>query len=159
MTGLCSYRSPVTGKLYAIVTTDDGELDQIELHPVTAASPAGSIRRVPIGRGAGACVADDATQAVFVAVETTGLWRLGAEPESDATPMQLDALAPFGTIDEEVKGLALYRADAATGLLLAVDVGQGSLRVYDLDGTPRGAVTLAAAARSRRWARPRDSRS
>jgi 3-phytase len=144
VTGLCSYRSPVTGKLYALVTTDDGDLEQLELNYRDGELKGRNIRRVPLGRGAGACAADDASQAVVVAVETTGLWRLNAEPESDATPVQLDALAPLGTFEEEVKGVALYRADAETLYALAFDVGQKNLRVYDLDGKRLGAMTLAA---------------
>jgi 3-phytase len=144
VTGLCSYRSPVTGKVYAIVTTDDGDLEQLELHARGGALEGRSIRRVPLGRGAGACDADDASQTVIIAVETTGLWRLAAEPESDATPVQLEALAPFGALAEEVKGAALYRADADTVYLLAADIGQGALRAYDLDGKRLGTITLAA---------------
>jgi myo-inositol-hexaphosphate 3-phosphohydrolase len=99
----------VTGKVYAIVTTDDGDLEQLELNARGGAVEGRSIRRVPLGRGAGACAADDASQTVIVAVETSGLWRLAAEPESDATPVQLDALAPFGALSKEVKGVALSR--------------------------------------------------
>jgi len=144
ITGLCSYRSPVTGKLYALVSTDEGDLLQLELYARGGALSARPIRRVPLGRGAGPCVVDDAAQAVFVTVETTGLWRLHAEPESDATPEQLDALAPLGTLDEEITGIALYRVDDAMGYVLAVDVGHRVLRVYDLDGKARGTIALGA---------------
>ena len=144
VTGLCSYRSPVTGKTYALVSTDDGDLDQLELHAQDGGITAALIRRVPLGRGAGPCAVDDATQTVVVSVETTGLWRIAAEPESDATPAQLDALAPLGTIKEEVKGVAIYRADTASAYALATDVGQGALRIYDLEGKSLGAITLAA---------------
>jgi len=143
-TGFCSYRSPVTGKIYALVATDDGDLEQLELHDRDGGIAAISIRRVPLGRGAGPCAVDDATETVVVSVETTGLWRLSVEPESDATPVQIDALAPFGTIEEEVKGVAIYRADAATAYVFAADIGQGVLRIYDLEGKPRGAIALAS---------------
>lgn len=144
-TGLCSYLSPVTGKLYALVATDDGDLLQLTLHARDGRLTGTSIRRVPLGRGVGPCVADDATQALWVSVEATGLWRIGAEPESDATPVQIDALSPLGAIDEEVKGVALYRADEATVYVLAADVGRGAIRVYDLDGQPRGVFALREA--------------
>ncbi|HEX5651345.1 MAG TPA: phytase [Steroidobacteraceae bacterium] len=145
MTGLCSYRSPITGRLYLLTATDDGDVVQWEVATRGESVVTRAIRRLPFGRGAGACVADDASQALYVAVETTGLWRVGAEPESDAAPRQLDALAPFGALDEEVKGLALYRADAGTAYLLAADVGAERLRVYDLDGARLGRVVLEAA--------------
>jgi 3-phytase len=145
-TGLCSYRSDVTGKLYAVVATDEGDLQQWELHARDDGAIAGTlIRRVPVGRGAGHCAVDDQTQQIYVGVETTGLWRIAAEPESDATPVQLDALEPLGTLREEVKGTALYRVDDDVAYLLALDVGRAALAVYDLDGKRLGSFTLAAA--------------
>ena len=119
------------------------DLDQLELHARDLGITATLIRRVPLVRS-GALRVDDATQTVVVSVETTGLWRIAAEPESDATPAQLDALAPLGTIEEEVKGVAIYRADAASAYALATDAGQGALRIYDLKGKSLGGITLAA---------------
>jgi 3-phytase len=145
MTGLCSYQSPVTGRLYLLTATDDGDVVQWELATRGNAFKARAVRRLPFGRGAGACVADDASQSLYVAVETTGLWRVGAEPESDASPRQLDALAPFGAIDEEVKGLAFYRADPDAAYLMVSDAGAERLRVYDLDGARLGRIAPGAA--------------
>jgi 3-phytase len=144
MTGLCSYRSPVTDRLYLLTATDDGDVVQWDVATNGTTIAARAVRRLPFGRGAGGCVADDATQALYVAIETSGLWRVGAEPESDAAPHQLDALAPLGALGEEIKGLALYRADAETAYLLATDVGAERLRVYDLDGRRLGRVALGA---------------
>jgi 3-phytase len=144
-TGLCSYRSGITGKLYAVVATDEGDLQQWELHARDDGAISGTlIRRVPVGRGAGHCAVDDPTQQIYVAVETTGLWRIAAEPESDATPVQLDALEPLGTLREEVKGTALYRVGDDVAYLLALDVGRAALAVYDLDGKRLGSMALAA---------------
>lgn len=145
MTGLCSYRSPITDRVYLLTATDDGDVVQWEVATEGASIAARPVRRLPFGRGAGSCVADDAGQALYVAVETTGVWRVGAEPESDAAPHQLDALAPFGALDEEVKGLALYRADAETAYLMAIDVGAERLRLYDLEGRRLGRLALVAA--------------
>ena len=145
MTGLCSYRSPITDRLYLLTATDDGDVVQWEVTMQATTIAARVVRRLPFGRGAGGCVADDAGQALYVVVETTGLWRVGAEPESDAAPHQLEALAPHGALDEEVKGLALYRADAETAYLLVADVGAERLRVYDLDGQRLGRFALGAA--------------
>ena len=144
MTGLCSYRSPITGKAYLFTATDDGDVVQWELTAGDTEAGAIAIRRLPFGRGAGACVAHDASQALYVVVETTGLWRVAAEPESDASPVQLDAMAPLGALEEEIKGLALYEADDAAYLLTA-DVGAGKLRVYDTSGARLGRFALGSA--------------
>jgi 3-phytase len=144
ITGLCSYRSPLSGKLYAFASTDDGEVLQWELNGNGGSLVASLIRRLPFGRGAGACVADDSTSTLYVAVETTGLWQVAAEPESDASPVQIDALAPVGTIGEEIKGLARYEVDAETSYLLAFDAGAAALRVFAPDGRSLGSMTLSA---------------
>lgn len=144
ITGLCSYRSPLTGKLYAFASTDDGDVLQWEVNGSSGSLVGNLIRRLPFGRGAGACVADDSTSTLYVAVETTGLWQVAAEPESDASPVQIDALAPIGTIGEEIKGLAQYRIDAATSYLLAFDAGAAALRVYTSDGVSLGSMTVSA---------------
>ena len=142
ITGLCTYRSPLSGKVYLQATTDDGDLHQWRLNGASGRLVANPIRRVPVGRGAGACAADDAGQSLYVAVETLGLLRIAAEPESDSAPTQLEAITPLGAIDDELKGLALYPADDATYLLVH-DAGAGTVRVYDSGGKRLGAFRPA----------------
>ena len=53
MTGLCSYRSPITDRLYLLTATDDGDVVQWEVATKGTAISVRAVRRVPFGRGAG----------------------------------------------------------------------------------------------------------
>ena len=52
---------------------------------------------------------------------------------------------PLGHIEEEVKGIAVYRADGETAYLIAADVGRERFNVYAAaDGQYLGSFTIGA---------------
>jgi len=130
--GLCSYRSAVTGDQYAFAATN-GQLEQWKLYVVEGEVRGTLVRTIPIGIGAGYCAADSQSGSVYVAEETVGIWKLAAEPETEAERSAVDLVSPFGTLKEEVKGIAVYRVDASTAYLIATDAGDESYAVYNLD--------------------------
>jgi 3-phytase len=121
VTGLCAYRSPRTGRHYAFATTDDGNIQQWELFEKAGKVSAGIVRALPFGAGIGYC---------YVTEETVGIWRLSAEPESDAERELIDAIGDRGHLKEEVKGIAFFPVDTKGGYLLAADVAAGRINVY-----------------------------
>ncbi len=125
ITGLCTYRSNLTGKLYAFVATDQGQLEQWELFMRDGKAAGQFVRRIPAGKGIAHCVADDASAAVYFSEESVGIWRVAAEPESDAARTVVDLIEPRGTLHEEVKGLALYRSEGQGSYLVAADAVPG----------------------------------
>ena len=131
VTGLCSYRSPVTGDHYAFAAAN-GLLEQWKLYVAGGEVRGTLVRSVPIGDGVGYCVADPETESVYVTEESVGIWKLAAEPEFEANRTPMDLVAPFGALKEEVKGVAIYRVDSSTAYLLATDVADESYTVYDL---------------------------
>lgn len=144
LTGLCLYRSPATGKSYAFVATDPGQLQQWELTARGGVVHGRLVRSIAVGAGAGHCVADDARQVLYVADESVGIWQIAAEPEADLASRALLLLTPpRGTLGEEVKGLALRHGATAT-YLLAADEEAASVHVYRLpEGRPVGQFSLA----------------
>src|SRR5690606_37818733 len=97
---------------------------------------------VPVGKGAGYCDVDPRDGTLYVAEETVGVWRLGAEPESDTAREPLELLAPWGSLEDEVKGVAVYRA-GETGYVVAADAGGSRLVVLDSrDGSVVGRATI-----------------
>jgi 3-phytase len=144
LTGLCLYRSPLTGKTYAFAATDPGQLQQWEISPRGATVSGRLVRSIAVGAGAGYCVADDAEQMVYVADESIGIWRMGAEPEADLAARELlDLTAPRGKLGEQVKGLAFRHGETASWLL-AADEDAAAVHVYKMpEGTPVGQFTLA----------------
>ncbi|HEU4747216.1 MAG TPA: phytase [Gemmatimonadaceae bacterium] len=142
ITGLCTYVSGLTGKLYVFVATDLGLLEQWELYESGRKVRGQLIRRIPAGKGVTHCAADDATGAIYFSEEQVGVWRVAAEPESDSTRAAIDLIAPHGGLQEEVKGLAVHRNAAGAAYLVAVNVGEGTFNVYALEGERVGAFKV-----------------
>ena len=136
VTGLCAYRSPLTGEHFVFASAE-GQIEQWKVYQDGDDVRGRLVRTVPVGVGAGYCAVDDQGQAVYVAEETVGVWRIAAEPETEAVRSPVDLIAPFGSIEEEVKGLAVYRADEQHAYLLAADVKAGRFLVYSLPAGER----------------------
>jgi 3-phytase len=147
VTGLCGYHSRATGKHYVFASTDGGEAQQWEIYAKSGKVNGLLVRTIPVGVGAGYCVADEVTGDLYIAEEKAGIWRFAAEPETDAERSIVDLVAPRGHIEEEVSGLALYRVDDEKGYLIAADVEPARFNVYSLEDTAfLGAFELAASA-------------
>lgn len=129
VTGLCTYRSPITGALHVFVVTGEGLIQQWALYGHQGHVAGTLVRMLPIGAGAAYCAVDAEDRAVYVGEESVGIWKLHAEPESDAERTLVDIVGARGHLTEEVKGLATYRA-GDTAYLLAADVAAGRINVY-----------------------------
>jgi len=136
VTGLCTYRSPVTGDHYVFATAA-GQVEQWKVFQGGADIRGQLVRTVPVGIGAGYCAVDDRGRALYVAEETVGVWRIDAEPETEATRSVVELVAPYGTIEKEVKGLATYRADDRNAYLIISDVKPGRFIVHALPAGER----------------------
>ncbi len=146
VTGLCTYRSALTGDQYAFAATN-GLIEQWKLYVVDAEMRATLVRTIPIGIGAAYCATDSASGSLYVTEETVGIWKIAAEPETEAERFAVDLVAPFGTLKEEVKGIAIYRVDASTAYLIATDAGDASYSIYHLaDNKLLGRFKATAAA-------------
>jgi 3-phytase len=142
VTGLCSYASALTGKLYVFVATDQGQLEQWELFVEKGQANGRFIRRIAAGKGVSHCVADDTAGTVYFSEESVGLWQIAAEPETDAERKPVDLVEPRGSLHEEVKGVGLYRGVGHTPYLVAADAGDGSFNVYSLAGERLGSFRV-----------------
>ena len=131
VTGLCTYRSPVTGDHYAFAAVN-GLLEQWKMYVAGGEVHGTLVRSIPIGDGAGYCAVDSETGSIYVTEESVGIWKLAAEPEFESNRTPVDLVAPFGALKEEVKGVSIYRVDSSTAYLLATDVADESYTVYDL---------------------------
>ncbi len=144
LTGLCSFRSPITGRVYALGMTDTGHMLQWELYAAAGALQGRLVRDVPLGKGIEYCVVDDASATMYYGDEALGVVSLPVEPETDAMRTVIEMTSPRGGIAEEVKGLALAKgADGAT-LLIVSDVSAERLSVYDTDGKLQGRIQIGA---------------
>ncbi|MGH8179047.1 MAG: phytase [Steroidobacter sp.] len=145
ITGLCTYESALTNKLYAYVATNQGQLEQWELFERDRKIDGRLVRRIAAGKGVAHCTVDDENGYVYFSEESVGVWRIAAEPEADAAREFVDLIEPRGALHEEVKGLALYRMDADTAFLIARDAGAGAFNVYSLHGGERASFKVGGA--------------
>lgn len=143
LTGLCHYRSPLSGSNYVFATTDGGLTLQFELFARSGMIDGHLLRTIPTGKDSGFCAVDAREGMLYVAEEGMGIWRMGAEPESDTVREPVDLRAPWGNLSDDVKGIGIYEAGPDASYLIAADAGESRLAVYKLpDLTAAGTVRV-----------------
>jgi len=142
--GLCMYQSPLSLKYY-VFAVGAGMVQQWELYAQDQKVAGRLIRSVPVGFGAGHCVAHDRGSALYFSQESVGVLKISAEPESDAEVEAIDYAQPFGHFTGDVKGLAIVEFDDAGGYLLVSDADVSQLQVYDLESAEHKGTTAIEA--------------
>lgn len=132
LTGLCHYRSAFSGSDYLYAVTDRGVILQYQLYTDDNGVAGRLLRSIPSGKGSGYCAVDARDATLYISEEETGIWALGAEPESDTTRQPLDLREPFGSLGDDIKGLAIYPVDADLSYLVVADAGASRIAVYGL---------------------------
>ena len=130
--GTCLYRSAVSGMLYAFVTSERGEVEQWALTQSDERYDGELVRSFGFDSQTEACVADDAAAIVYFGEESTGIWRVPAEPGDDAASTLVDGTGPDGHLTADVEGLAIA-GDVDDGVLIASSQGDDRYVVYRLD--------------------------
>jgi 3-phytase len=144
LTGLCSFTSAISGRMYALGMTDSGEMLQWELYAEGGRLEGRLIRSVPLGKGVEYCAVDEASATMYYGDEALGVMSLPVEPETDAARGIVDLAAPRGGIAEEVKGVALAQGADGKAVLLVSDVSAERLSAYDPDGKLLGRIQVGA---------------
>jgi 3-phytase len=88
ISGLCMYKSPVSGKFYVFVSDSSGKVKQFELYRAGNAIDYAVVRTLSFGSMTEGCVADDQHQSLYVSQETVTLWRIPAEPNGGSSKTQ-----------------------------------------------------------------------
>ncbi|MGI9232598.1 MAG: phytase [Woeseiaceae bacterium] len=139
--GLCLYQSPLSGKSY-VFSAGDGMIQQWELFEKSGELSARHVRSVPVGYGAGHCVGHDQGSAIYFSHEIIGVFKLNAEPESEAELQTVDVAQPFGSFAGDIKGITIYEHDDGAYLLVS-DADENRIQVYDLASLQHvGAVSI-----------------
>ncbi|MGH2690068.1 MAG: phytase, partial [Actinomycetota bacterium] len=146
--GVCLYTSRVSGSTFAFVTSERGQVAQLEL----ADDGAGRVAAVPVrgpwpgGRSAEACVADDELGHVYLSDESEGtIWRHGAEPTAAPGARTLVDSPASGRVVPETEGMALVDLGNRRGLLLASVQGANAFAAYEREGNAfAGSFAVAA---------------
>lgn len=130
--GLCMYRSKVSGAFYVIVNSDDGDVEQYQITGDGGEITASLARSFSVGSETEGCEADDELGNLFIAEEETALWRYGAEPETGTARKLIDFVG--GRISEQVEGVTLFLAAEGQGYLIASNEKNHSFLVYERGG-------------------------
>jgi 3-phytase len=131
--GSCLYRSAKSGKLYFLLTSKDGVLEQWELFDDGRGGVDGrKVRSFDVGGQCEGCVADDELGRLYVGEEEKGIWRYAAEPDGGEERTLVDGTG--GRLVADVEGLAIWRGRGGTGYLLASSQGNDTFAVYRREG-------------------------
>lgn len=126
--GICMYKSPTSGKIYAYPNSTSGRLEQIELTPSDTGVTATSVRLFDVGDTVEGCYADETTGKLYVGEEDEGVWVYGAEPSEGSEATSLDSTSDDGHLTADVEGIT-----AAGPYLFVSSQGSNDFAVYDRD--------------------------
>lgn len=135
--GVCLFHDPVVNRHYVFGVGRDERgrsfAEQFELDGSTGRVEATLVRRIPIGRRAEGCVADDDERAIYVSEEREGVWRIGAA--ADASPEKTRVLRHWlwNGVTTDLEGIALVRGPAGQRLLVVSHQGDDEFLVLDRD--------------------------
>jgi 3-phytase len=133
--GSCMYRSKKTGRLYYIVDSKDGDVEQWELFDAGGRVDAKEVRSFDVGSQVEGCVADDELGRLYVAEEDVGVWRYRAEPDEGDERVKIDSTGSNGHLVADVEGLAITSGEGGNGYLIASSQGDSSYVIYERGGS------------------------
>ena len=140
--GACAYRSALTGRFFFFVNDKDGQVEQYELKDAGGGKVNGTlVRTLKLGSLTEGCVADDELGFLYVAEETIGIWKFGAEPDA-GTDGKLAARVGDNGLAADVEGLTIYYASQGRGYLIASSQGNNTYKVYERAGENRFVLTI-----------------
>ncbi|RYG11518.1 MAG: phytase, partial [Caulobacteraceae bacterium] len=120
-------------EVHAILVGHEGELRQFILTVDAAGQPAARlVRRAGIGTISEGCVADEATNSLYIGEENVGLWRYDLDPASGATRALIQPIAP-GVIVADLEGLTILQ-DGEARYLIGSSQGDSTFPVWRVDG-------------------------
>jgi myo-inositol-hexaphosphate 3-phosphohydrolase len=132
--GFCLYHSPVSGKYYAIASSNSTQMKQWELVDNGNGTIGGIFKRT-WNNGSGditeGLVADDELGVLFAANEGEGIYKYNAEPDEPNPVGEL--IAPTGSngLTEDVEGLTIYYSSQGNGYIIASSQGSNNFKVYE----------------------------
>ncbi len=144
LVGLCSYTSPISGRVYALGMTDGGQMLQFEYFAKGGAVEGELVRSVALGKGAEYCVVDDSTGTIYYGDEALGLMSLPVGVETDPARSVVDMAAPRGGIAEEVKGIALAQGADGKPFVVVSDASAERVAIYGPEGQRIGNFQVGA---------------
>lgn len=135
--GACLFHDRVVGAFYAFGVGRDTKgrsfAEQFALEGSSGSLQATLVRRVPIGRRAEGCVADDVERSVYVSEEREGIWKFGAAADAGVDKQLVLRHWLWNGVVTDLEGLALVPGPRGERLLVASHQGHDEFLVLDRD--------------------------
>jgi 3-phytase len=130
--GFTLYRSMQTGLYYAFATSESGTIKQFRLSDSGGQVVGTQVRSWSVGSITEGCAADDVNGTVFLAQETEGVWKVGAEPNAPTPGSLIATVGDASGLTDDVEGITIYHRAGNDGYLMVSSQGSDEFIVYDL---------------------------
>lgn len=104
--GICMFKDK-QNQFYALVNDKDGSFEQYRLTVADQHIVANKVRDFKVATQPEGCVADDASEQLFVGEENEAVWALSAA--ADAPTTMTKVIATKGVVHADIEGIAYYR--------------------------------------------------
>ena len=128
--GSCMYHSDRTGRLYYVVTSKTGGVEQWLLYERAGRLDGRRVRGFHLGSRTEGCVADDEQGSLYLTEEAKGIWRYGAEPDARGSGTLVDQTRRAGHLSGDVEGVTIAYDARGSGFLIASSQGDSTFAVY-----------------------------
>lgn len=129
--GFCMYKSPKTGKIYAIANAKNGLVQQYEIKDNNGKPVLELVRELQIASQPEGMVADDEKAILYIGEEAKGVWKFGAEPEDAAEGELIFDANSLETAVPDIEGISLYYAAQGKGYLIISSQGNFTYIILD----------------------------
>lgn len=134
--GICLFKDK-QGELYAFPNSKDGTFIQYHIsvaqHPNGQPLQATEVRRFSVKTQPEACVADDASQRLFVGEEDHAVWVLDARADAKPVLEKVIAVGDAGDwVHDDIEGVGFYRGEKQNYLVISSQ-GNNSFVVVDAE--------------------------
>jgi 3-phytase len=134
--GLCLYRNEASGRVYAFAMSEEGVVEQWELHD-DGRRIGGTRVRGPweVGGETEGCVADDEQGHLYIGEEGRAVWRYDASPDAPTSRRTRVDDVESGHLVADIEGLALSHGPGGSGFLFVSSQGDNAFTAYRRGGT------------------------
>ncbi len=118
-------------KLYAVLVSKTGQLEQWELNGKSGSIAGKIVRAHQFSSICEGIVVDDFTGVIYVGQEEEGIWKLPLDPKSNKPPEQVFALSNSPGLISDIEGISIYYASETEGYIIASIQGNNSYAVLE----------------------------
>jgi 3-phytase len=125
--GLCLYQD--ANRLYYFVTNSAGEVRQFMIRSDKQWS-AEQVRHFKLDSNAEGCVVDDYYRTLYIAEDSSGIWKYDAQPDGDLIEKVI-SLSWLGPLRADLEGMTIYDSGDGKGYLMVSSQGNSRYAIFD----------------------------